>query len=469
MNRPKRGGPGQLAPSPAARAVRKSVSPTRRAASETPTQPVRSNSQPQPPRAGSPQRPPSPGVCVGAHDARSAPKPRAKRAAARSPLRESTTSIVSAVSRRSAAVRSQSARPSGLRQSAATVRSASQRSAEKPPARRLPQPRTGAKGGGRTSGGGGAQSGSGGRKRRLQQTCADDWGRPFYSVGDGLSSRTPSPPLVRRSSSPPTRPAQHAAESPVSPGDSSVGHRSTRSGDGAAAHHDPHKHTHPARCSARAVRTGDTMRRIEDDELLLPERGEFPSRYTVVFDLDETLVSHPRPGVVLRRPHLRHLLETLKGVCETVLWTASTEDVGVPVLRVIDPDREFFHHILYRHPRWFKDARGPPHGKDLRLLGRELESVILIENSPNCVRWQKTNAVMVHDFLPTDIQDKTLLYLQRFLSQLLHSGEPVPKYITESTLIEEIRYYRRAPNGKVLTAVAPGVFYYLKKPQRPSK
>eukprot|EP00756_Hemistasia_phaeocysticola_P016742 Hpha_TRINITY_DN15496_c0_g9::TRINITY_DN15496_c0_g9_i1::g.173342::m.173342 len=419
--------------------------------SDSPKQPTRkipepSTARPRPPRqtvtrsvTPQPQRrhagtPPPPSATSPPVQSRRGPSPGRRRPASGSPLRESATSL------------------GGWKHSSvnrAASRSLSQESPLAPPNRR-PRPRDSTAS--VPSANGTRKVGAPGQRRRAQPSP----GRPPQGQPGDASQRTGSPQQPRRSGSPQlqTRGGAPGAPTtsppaPLSPGgDSSLGPRSARSdGKGGRVRHD------------------DRMRDIKPDEMLLPPRGEFPSRYTVVFDLDETLVSHPRPGYVVRRPHLKALLDSVKGQCECVLWTASTEDVGMPVLRVIDPDRIYFHHVLYRHAAWFGDERatGPPHGKDLRLLGRDLDSVVLVENSLNCVRWQKTNAVMVHDFQPHEVQDKTLLHLSYFLHTLFRSSSPVPGYVLSSPSLEEIRYYRRGTNGKVLTSVAPGTFYYLKR------
>ena len=137
---------------------------------------------------------------------------------------------------------------------------------------------------------------------------------------------------------------------------------------------------------------------IECQKFLLPPQSDRHSgKLTVVFDLDETLVSNRRPGLSSATPrhYLMHMFHILRELAEIVLWTASTEETGKHVLHQIDPKGEFFHHIIYRNSDWFTEGT---HTKDLTLLGRSMDKVIIVENTPNCCKFNQQNAIMVEDF-----------------------------------------------------------------------
>ncbi|KAJ9436855.1 putative C-terminal domain small phosphatase [Diplonema papillatum] len=189
--------------------------------------------------------------------------------------------------------------------------------------------------------------------------------------------------------------------------------------------------------------------------------------YTVVFDLDETLIHHPWPNVVHKRAYLEDLLRGLKGRCELVLWTASTRAMGIPALRAIDPEGEFFDRVIFRDPAWFHDTARSSYHKDLKYLGRPLSSTIIIENTPNSVRFNKENAIIVPDFLPhphskQHPDDKVLLTVSRCLHDLLDSRSTVPDFLASHHLVEQVALYRKNSYGIPLRNKPPGVFYYLR-------
>eukprot|EP01059_Diplonema_ambulator_P032547 TRINITY_DN642_c0_g2_i1.p1 TRINITY_DN642_c0_g2~~TRINITY_DN642_c0_g2_i1.p1 ORF type:complete len:318 (+),score=84.09 TRINITY_DN642_c0_g2_i1:70-1023(+) len=168
--------------------------------------------------------------------------------------------------------------------------------------------------------------------------------------------------------------------------------------------------------------------------LLPPQDPSHYGRLTVVFDLDETLVSNRRPGQApaIARNYLIHMFQLIKGLVEVVLWTASTEDTGRPVVQQIDPKGEFFHHVIYRNQKWFTDGS---HTKDLKLLGRDMDRVLIVENTPNCCKFNPQNAIMVEDFVG-DFRspDRTLLCVAtvvRGLAESLKEGGTVPSFLSE--------------------------------------
>lgn len=147
---------------------------------------------------------------------------------------------------------------------------------------------------------------------------------------------------------------------------------------------------------------------------------------TVVFDLDETLVSNRRsdlPEAILR-PYVLHVLNAMrqmKGV-EIVLWTASTKETGAPVVRQLQERGSIFDDVIYRDERWFTE---PIHTKDLRLLGRDINRVVVFDNAPNCVKLNTSNAVLIEDFNGTtdaDRHDGSLVNLYYIVDFLLSNS-----------------------------------------------
>lgn len=173
---------------------------------------------------------------------------------------------------------------------------------------------------------------------------------------------------------------------------------------------------------------------------LLPQlkhhRGN--SWITVVFDLDETLCNNRRQGRALLRPGSIELLKSLAAMradnrcyVEIVLWTASMECVARPVVLRLDPDGTIFNHLIFRDRRWYKETG---YTKDLRLLGRDMSHVVIIENSPASVILNRKHALLVKDFLGVSLQnDQALPVVQDVLLGWAKSvgdsicpDEPVP-------------------------------------------
>eukprot|EP00760_Papus_ankaliazontas_P032685 PhM_4_TR5927/c0_g1_i1/m.71599/K17616/CTDSPL2; CTD small phosphatase-like protein 2 len=153
------------------------------------------------------------------------------------------------------------------------------------------------------------------------------------------------------------------------------------------------------------------------------------SMYTVVFDLDETLVANRNPASpAILRPHCRDLLSALRGHAEVVMWTASIESVGKPVLYQLDPDGTHIQHAIYRHPSWFSENNF--FSKDLRLLGRDINRTVIIENTPQCVRLNREHGVIVPNYFGTRPDDTALIFIRALLLELIQSNMSVPEFLS---------------------------------------
>jgi hypothetical protein len=263
-------------------------------------------------------------------------------------------------------------------------------------------------------------------------------GTGFYSSQDPLRSRTPNLPSI----------AKPAVVSPYwgSPGRQAAAPRglvenlrATVSGVSA------NPTSFASRCGALNQSTDSALKGLSEG--LLPKLEDpDPQRYTIVFDLDETLVCNRRPGRAILRPHLAALLSAVQGKAEIVLWTASMECVARPVLLQMDPTRSVFHHSIFRDRRWFKDIG---YCKDLRRLGRDISRCIIVENSPQSVRLNTDNAILVPDFFGNKA-DNSLKAVQEILVGLIESGKPVGEYLAQHPLLQrspmdKLLYVRKVP------------------------
>jgi hypothetical protein len=188
------------------------------------------------------------------------------------------------------------------------------------------------------------------------------------------------------------------------------------------------QHQQPTPTARRVVTVAPTPTKNLFSSALLPP-APFEPVLTVVFDLDETLVNNRLPFVpcAVLRPFvveaLRHLRRMMPDV-EVVMWTASTRDTAAPVVGQLE---NLFHDVLFRCDSWFTD---PIHTKDLRILGRDFDRVVIFDNAPSCVKLNPYNAVLVEDFtalplqgaahpsIPDASDDHTMVHVCRLIDQL---------------------------------------------------
>eukprot|EP01097_Dermamoeba_algensis_P006134 TRINITY_DN3864_c0_g1_i2.p1 TRINITY_DN3864_c0_g1~~TRINITY_DN3864_c0_g1_i2.p1 ORF type:complete len:231 (-),score=41.57 TRINITY_DN3864_c0_g1_i2:242-934(-) len=155
-------------------------------------------------------------------------------------------------------------------------------------------------------------------------------------------------------------------------------------------------------------------------------------RKTLVLDLDETLIhSSIRAtnrydfsvevfvnGVsaifyVLKRPHLDLFLSKVSNWFEIVIFTASLKQYANPLIDRLDQNRVASHRL-------FRESCLNEEGhfiKNLGMLGMDLSSTIIIDNSPVAYSHNKENALPISHFYG-DQSDEALLELIPFLEAI---------------------------------------------------
>ncbi|XP_076459475.1 carboxy-terminal domain RNA polymerase II polypeptide A small phosphatase 1-like isoform X2 [Babylonia areolata] len=155
-------------------------------------------------------------------------------------------------------------------------------------------------------------------------------------------------------------------------------------------------------------------------------------RKCVVIDLDETLVHSSFKPIsnadfivpveidgtvhqvyVLKRPHVDEFLQRMGELFECVLFTASLAKYADPVADLLDK-WNVFRARLFRESCVFHRGN---YVKDLSRLGRDLNKVVIIDNSPASYIFHPDNAVPVSSWFD-DMDDRELLGLIPFFENL---------------------------------------------------
>jgi len=162
-----------------------------------------------------------------------------------------------------------------------------------------------------------------------------------------------------------------------------------------------------------------------DSDTFLPRRSSASSStfYTLVLDLDETLVHTPASSKSFRvRPGAAQFLQKMSSLgYELVIFTTATQDYADSIIDQIDP-RKLIKFRLYRQHTlpW-----GPLHIKDLSRLGRDLGRTLIIDNIAENFLLQPQNGILIRDWLE-DPQDQCLFNLTPVLEELINTCAQVP-------------------------------------------
>lgn len=153
-----------------------------------------------------------------------------------------------------------------------------------------------------------------------------------------------------------------------------------------------------------------------------------PDVYTLVLDLDETLVHYfefDGMGNYDIRPGMHEFVQRMHSLgYELVIFTAATQDYADWVIDQIDPDR-LVHHRLYRQHAlpW-----GPIFVKDLSRLGRELDRLLIVDNVQENFMLQPHNGIFICTWYE-DPHDTALFGLTPLLEELITTRAKVPEIL----------------------------------------
>ena len=151
----------------------------------------------------------------------------------------------------------------------------------------------------------------------------------------------------------------------------------------------------------------------------LPLKSYKDQKYTLVLDLDETLISfrigiHGR-GIIKLRPGLFDFLNKIKNKYELVVFTAGTKEYADPIIDIIEKKEKYFIKRLYRQHTIYRDNI---YIKDLSKLGRDLSKIIIVDNMPQNFCLQKENGILISNYFGQDSGDNTLDLLADILLKI---------------------------------------------------
>jgi Dullard-like phosphatase family protein len=147
------------------------------------------------------------------------------------------------------------------------------------------------------------------------------------------------------------------------------------------------------------------------------------STYTLVLDLDETLVHFvytPSGGIFLIRTYCLQFLEEMSKIFEIIIFTAALKDYADSILDILDPHKKLIKYRLYRQ---HTSVCGITFCKDLSKIGRDLEKSLIVDNLPDNFKLQPNNGIHIWTWID-DIKDTQLNDLGKILKDLVSKQPP---------------------------------------------
>lgn len=165
------------------------------------------------------------------------------------------------------------------------------------------------------------------------------------------------------------------------------------------------------------------------------------TKKTLILDLDETLVHSLSRGTrmsnghmvevkfnnqvatlyyVHKRPYCDLFLKQVSKWFNLVIFTASVKEYADPVIDWLESERKFFTKRFYRDHCTLRDGQG--YIKDLSTVDKNLNNVIIIDNSPISYALHENNAIIVEGWI-NDPSDSDLLNLIPLLNGLRYTTD----------------------------------------------
>ena len=172
--------------------------------------------------------------------------------------------------------------------------------------------------------------------------------------------------------------------------------------------------------------TENKNKNLNNDTLLTIEEAPKPPylspispkyKYTLVLDLDETLVhyvSDNDSAYIQIRPGAEEFIKELSEFYEIIIFTAALQNYADLIISGLDPDG-VVSDKLYRQHTINKDNS---YIKDLDKLGRDIKKVIIIDNISENFSKQPQNGLNICDFEGNEY-DEELKYLKEDLIKLI--------------------------------------------------
>jgi RNA polymerase II subunit A small phosphatase-like protein/CTD nuclear envelope phosphatase 1 len=118
---------------------------------------------------------------------------------------------------------------------------------------------------------------------------------------------------------------------------------------------------------------------------------------------------------VIKRPHVDTFLRQVSEWYDVTVFTASMRQYADPLLDQLDQKRAFFKGRLFRESCLYKEGSFI---KDLGLIGQDLATTIIVDNSPVAYSHNRENALPIDNWLGDNPKDESLLNLLPFLDAL---------------------------------------------------
>ena len=147
-------------------------------------------------------------------------------------------------------------------------------------------------------------------------------------------------------------------------------------------------------------------------------------KYTIVLDLDETLINiefkelESNKCILHFRPGLFSFLTDIKPFCELITFTSASKEYAQPIINEIELKNKYFDYNFFRE---HSVIYGNDFVKDISRIGRDMKKIIIVDNMKENFRLNLENGIKIAPF-NGDINDNILYELKNLIISFYQQG-----------------------------------------------
>ena len=143
-------------------------------------------------------------------------------------------------------------------------------------------------------------------------------------------------------------------------------------------------------------------------------------KYTIVLDLDETLVNVNQNGICNLRPGLFSFLNSIKPYYEIISFTNGAKCYSESIIQQIEARNKYFDYNLYREHSLLIEKEFI---KDISRIGRDMKKIIIVDNIANNFKLNPENGIQIAPYFGEYSKNDTVLFELKKLLIMFHKME----------------------------------------------
>ena len=146
-------------------------------------------------------------------------------------------------------------------------------------------------------------------------------------------------------------------------------------------------------------------------------KNQNEKKYTIVLDLDETLVNVNQNGICNLRPGLFSFLNAIKPYYEIISFTNGAKSYSDSIIQQIEARNKYFDYNLYREHSFLS---GKEFIKDISRIGRDMKKIIIVDNIPDNFKLNPENGIQIAPYFGEYSKNDTVLFELKKLLIMFH-------------------------------------------------